>query len=461
MKRIAILGESIAGLVLAHEISARENETEIHLFNGGMPWGGIFSSLPAEGWSLDPGMVLNEPTSFNNDPNASWLSYDVSAKNDCGRFAEKIENYWNTLGVSTVEVPSPLMYFGGELHADAVIANDLSFLRRLPEAVRSAVVAELSSRSLESSPLHPRHKQDTAFRDYSYEHVSRWAHGEWLHQHLWSPLARKLTGTSSENLSARHHRLFWLPLYYPETLIAALKQSPPNFRTRFTFPEAGSFGIFAETLVQNLRNRPWVVLHTGKASPQKLLNKNILQADFESILFNRIYFATSPSKWLPENAPATLDKTKNRTLSFSVPRRNLNRDFSTIHIPDDNSPVYRISQQRMPLPQDKAILHIEINMASSSSSQDVDIEMALHILEKLEIAHEPKTNVRLLARRDFQMSFPTFNNLRIYQNVQEELRSNYPNINRLAGAGPVGTHSFNDQVVQGHKAAEEYLLERT
>lgn len=142
-------------------------------------------------------------------------------------------------GVEFNEVPTPQMLWRGKLWPDLFIANQLDALADwdVMDFPQPADIHFAGDKSTWNEPL------STA---------SRLEHGRKFHETFIEPLCRKITGRSSSEIAAKHHRCVWVPLYWPQTLRS--RQSIP---TPFFYPCAGWAGSVAESIpAQDLHGLP-------------------------------------------------------------------------------------------------------------------------------------------------------------------------------------------------------------
>ena len=99
-------------------------------------------------------------------------------RNDTGRFVRKIKDYV-AQRVATVPVPNPLMYFGGRLYPDLIIANRVEALTMFDASLRRAIAVELEAicAKLEKYEQDPtgnvRARMARAYESPSFAHASR------------------------------------------------------------------------------------------------------------------------------------------------------------------------------------------------------------------------------------------------------------------------------------------------
>lgn len=190
---------------------------------------------------------------------------------------------WVRERVPMVEIPTPSMLWRGKLWPDLYIANQLE---AVPNNWR------WKPKSYAEYPLIPKFQWGDALE---LDVVSKYLNGELFHAAFIEPMCLKITGLPSAQISAKHHRAIWLPLYWPQTLRS--RQSIP---TKFYYPAAGYAGS--------------VLSHTGAG-------ENVRE---------------------PAARPAREFSAAELSIAYvtAVPRSR----FSVLFVVDD-SPIYRITDQ--------------------------------------------------------------------------------------------------------------------
>ena len=117
--------------------------------------------------------------------------------------------------------------------------------------------AELEPLAAERGPLHSSRKtSDSGFASLDFEQASIANHGYTFHDTFIEPFCRKVTGLDTSVLSALYHRLAWAPLFYPETLLDALRGVPTSLpATTFSYPASGSLASMVHAIDAALRQR--------------------------------------------------------------------------------------------------------------------------------------------------------------------------------------------------------------
>jgi hypothetical protein len=251
-------GAALATLVAVAE-RARRGEPSVLLHTGGA-WGGYFGGIEAGGERWDAGVVLHEFTSMRTPAAPPPLSdYHPERRNDVGRHFGAVRD-WVRSRQPVHDIAPPQMWCEGAWRPDLITANALPALASLPCA--AAARAELRARlpELVASPWHPRHKgRWTAAGVPSWEALSRLNHGDVLHEAVFEPFARRVLGEALPRLSGLYHRIAWLPLYWPETLLAALQGGAPALPpTVFAHPTGEPVAALVTRLVREIEASPLV-----------------------------------------------------------------------------------------------------------------------------------------------------------------------------------------------------------
>jgi hypothetical protein len=235
---LAIVGNGLAALVAAAERARRGLPTLV--VNPGGPWGGYFAGVHADGIRWDAGMVLYEFDSYRMPAVEPALSsYAPQRRNDIGRFCATVRDYI-ARHQPTHAIAAPSMWVGGRVLPDLLLANRLDALPQLDcaGAARAELASALDQRL--ASPGHARRKDGWAHGAPDADTASRLNHGHVLHDAVFGPFARQVLNRDAAHLAALYHRVPWLPLYWPETLLAALDDDAVLAPSTFWHPTGAS-----------------------------------------------------------------------------------------------------------------------------------------------------------------------------------------------------------------------------
>lgn len=241
-----LVGNNLAVLVAAHELAQRGRA--VTLLSDARPLGGHFAGMTIDGHDFDMGMVLleqHEPAR----PGADLREFEPHVRNDWTRFGDRGSGWLEAQG-ALVRTPTPQTLIDGEIVPDYLIANRLDAFAharvRGPAALDAGDARHAANKALPG-----------CYDSLSYAEAARVNHGSELHARFIEPFARKVLGVPSENLLARYHRAGWLPLYHPHTLSAALRGEPGGLPEYPFWTTAGGFvGEIARQLTARLAATP-------------------------------------------------------------------------------------------------------------------------------------------------------------------------------------------------------------
>ena len=240
---LVLVGNSLSVLIAATVRAEKGLKTVI--VNPGGHLGGYFAGIQALGRLQDAGMVLYELSSLRHDASVPPLeSYNPMGRNDVGRFSEVVRRYVSSLhDIHTV--PQPMMWADGKMLPDMILSNGISALPMLSNAstIRDELIRICRTITPESRLWHPANKgawplDGTPTADwasttsgnegFNCDTVSRRIHGETLHECVFSAFSRQVMNTDASSVAALYHRLPWLPMYWPQTLLSVLEGRTDN-----------------------------------------------------------------------------------------------------------------------------------------------------------------------------------------------------------------------------------------
>ena len=114
-------------------------------------------------------------------------------------------------------------------------------------------IADLQHSQPEASN-HARQKVNgTAYDTLDYATASIANHGKTMHEKLIAPYLLKAQGVTADKMLGRYHRVAWLPLFYPETLLQSYQGKPVSLApTKFHYPKLSSVGAIVTKVKQEL-----------------------------------------------------------------------------------------------------------------------------------------------------------------------------------------------------------------
>ena len=457
----AVVGNSVAAMVAARELARGGNS--VALCNPAPQWGAHFGGLEYGGQKFDIGMSLLEFTSFA-DQDARVEPYSAETRNDAARFTDVIRNYIGSL-IEFTSCTTPQSLLHGVFASDFVIANRFDLLDSLGPELRQRMIEELSAcmADLERAPaMHARNKlrQVEFFAAADYATVSRANHGATLHDLIIEPACRRILDMSAGEISALLHRVAWMPLYYPETLLQPLQGAQPRLPvTEFSYPRAGNFAAVVGALKQDIQQTQGLELMQGKID--RLARRGSGWAVGEECEAAHLAWAQRPGQLLALVGGAD-DFMAYRKASVyiafaTIASTDFTQRFSTLFVLDADSPIYRITDQTWSAGQQSllsAACSIEISSTMAATWPLDDLPgLAREIggqLTRLGVLRGG-AKLTLLAVRNFKDAIisPTSANRAMALAGYRKLTEEYSDIALIGAAAPFGASSFNDHVAQG------------
>jgi protoporphyrinogen oxidase len=468
---VAIVGNSIAAMIAALELGRRG--VRVALLNSGPNWGGHFSSKRIQGYEFDLGMVGFEFTGFHAKPTRDTSQYDARRRNDVARFCNLAKEYVETL-IPISRSRSPLMIWNGALHPDLLMGNDLAILRSLPNDIQKAITYEVSKILSDSDRmLHASNKVDNPlFLSMSYKDASVANHGPTFHDLFIAPFADKLFPGGAARFSAIYHRCLWMPLFYPETLLAAMGPSPHDITTHFHYPAAGKIGALAETLLDNMQHLENLeIVKSTVVSIEKggsyTLNLNdgswinadqlIWGLDIPSLLRLCNIEETSLHTHKFSKATATFG-------FFAVERSKLKLPFSSLFVGDPKFCTYRINNLSDAGNTSESVARLVVE-CSSHFFQDERVDnvrlvdqLSGELLQLGLIDHEACIIQREAYSIPEIMPIPNNEDHEFFWKSYDKASLHLPEVQLIGPASGYLITTLNDQVIQGLKVANEVTI---
>jgi hypothetical protein len=475
---LALVGNTLSVLVGATERARRGLPTLV--VNPGGPWGAYFGGVQADNRRWDAGMVMYEFTSFRQPETPPALSsYDPLIRNDIGRFCGVVHDYV-ARHQPTRDIEPPQMWIDGQVLPDLLLANGLDALRQLPCAQAARAELRESIASALASPWHAGRKNDWPAKGQrsagderllDADTVSRLNHGRVLHEAVFDRFAHQVMDRDASHLAALYHRIPWLPLYWPDTLLAWLEGRPqPLPPTVFSHPRGASVADLCATLAARLVKEPLVTLRQEKLSRIGRSDAGFMLelAQGETVHATRLAWGQTPHQGLlacGNTAAAPPEERLPLLLGFlRLPRAAMLHDFSVLHVIGEASGVYRVnhvSHCADELDGTDVRLVVEAHperfaRRHGDCASDEDATRALiadlaglGLLKAGTVPHFAK-----LIRMAGALPLPTPDGLAAYAADRHRLVEHLPGLETIGpSAGPFAT-SLSDQIVQGLVLAE-------
>jgi protoporphyrinogen oxidase len=469
---LIITGGSLASLVAARELSIKGKK--VALINPINHWGGHFSPLQFDGQIFDPGMVLYEFDSFSEHSDSDLVSYDPWKRNDSGRFCKKIKNFVSQ-HVSTHVIETPKMFFNNMLFDDFLIANNLKSLLLLsPEDINN-IKHELGViiNKGEINQFHASLKLNSKlFENTSYYEISVANHGNIFHEKFIEPFCKKILNISSKDIISLYHRVGWLPLFYPETLLSYINgKQTPDLKTNFSYPDGFCSTELSKLLFKKIKDCKNITIFESS----KISDLHIKDSSYEVNLEGDIN-VTAPflvwgldSSYLlqilnKKSSNTFFDKSSIGFMFLILPESLLAQSFSILNVLDAEFSIYRISNQtRCSGEVDinvKLSIEFNLNYFSSLYGENLsDEEIRNKLLTELtrmriinnELSNDIFTSVKQLKNA---LMKPNKDNYDKFLNEYKLVCEVDPNIQLIGPSCGFFASSLNDQIVQGLKISE-------
>lgn len=385
-----------------------------------------FSGIEFAHQRVDRGMVFVEPHRPKD------LEIDISLYS--GQFRSKSLGYlhhvtrWlDSLGDVLADAQVETL-FRGQRYSDIFISDQMAALDGLTSQEKRQAKSEIENNLKVKSVIHPKFKNtDSWYARSRFYEASISTVGETISSHFFKPYLVKLHGREFENLIASEHRSSWVPIYYPESVLAWFQGFETNIdEKKFKYPEAGSFAgsLFKleKYLDQNFEKRP-----------DDFDSVWSLRED-EKTQYKRIYFGSSKRLKPIETFRTTL------TVGRSVYLRALENRIYTLFIIDNKFAAFRINQRPMSNGSGSSVC-IEFGASSSHLSSDELIMESKKLCEYLEIDIDPKLSEVVESRYPLRIEQSNSLIKDLEANIELLHRRNYLGypINELNG-------SINDQI---------------
>ena len=466
----ALIGNGLAVLVAATERARRGLPTLV--VNPGGPWGGYFAGVQADGVRWDAGMVLYEFDSYRMPAAAPALSsYAPQRRNDIGRFCATVRDYV-ARHQPTRPIAPPSMWVEGRIRPDLLLANRIKALPQLAcaEAARRELALALDARL--ASPLHARRKDCWAHHAPDADAASRLNHGRVLHEAVFAPFAHQVLNRDASHLAALYHRVPWLPLYWPETLLAALDGDAMLAPSTFWHPTGASVADLCRALAEALEASPHITLRAGGvriAADRHGFALHLATAPHEALRAARLAWAGTPRQALDARGLAAHETAAEERLPLllallRVPRAALRRDFSVLHLAAADTGCYRIghvSALRGDEDGDDVRLVVEANAERFTARHgrlDDDAATLDAVMRDLAVtgvvAEGTRARFSRLLRLPAGLPLPTPPALDAWHADHARLCEALPALYRLAASAAPFATSLSDQIVQGLALAE-------
>lgn len=466
---IVLIGNALSLMVAATKLA--RNGADVAIVNSGKNWGGHFTTITCKGVAFDAGMVLHEFTSYNaKGGGENPRTYDAAVRNDAGRFCETVRDYIAGYQ-ATHDIMAPSMYVDNGVRDDVLIANALPSLRELSFA--GAIEAELTALVvLPAGPLHASRKHSSdAFKTTDYHSASLANHGATFHGSLIEPFCQKLLNAPTSEVVALYHRVAWLPLFYPETLLSYLQGVPQTLPpTVFSYPVGECVGNLANKLKSEIEQSGRITIISDRPTGMKVDDLGRVELAFANrgaISSEQTAWANTPGDLLRllgcEQDVATYQKCSIVLAFIRIPTGALRLDFTVLNVVDPRIATYRVTNQSRCAGLDSGFVHIVVEFnpdyagaaPANGAQHETNDRIGADLVALGLVSDAADVEFLDVKQLNNALMLPTGPNRRACEHELDALQAVAPTIARLGPASGFFSSSFNDQIVQGLKLAAQ------
>ena len=455
-----IVGNALAGMIAALELA--EQGKQVTLINPGGPLGGYFAGLQIDGVMFDAGLVKFELDGYLHQAKWSELaSYDSALRNDVGRFL-KIVHEWILKYSPLHQFEIPKMMLEGVVYDDVLLSNAYHSFSQFPFA--QDCIAELQ-RSESGVAIHASQKaKGEAYEALDYATASIANHGKTMHERLIAPYLLKSQGVTADCMLARFHRVAWLPLFYPETLLESYLGRPCRLSpTAFHYPKLSSIGTVVGKVKAEILAHPDIQYLTGTVNQISKVDKGWQMGCAGSELTaNNLVWTYQPSQLLKclGLQPTLVQETKSAiaVAFFRIRKIDIRNVYTFLNVVDLNYSLYRITNQSACAEDHGEFMNIaaEFNteglccLYGDLADDKFIIEKLLMELAQMKIiATDAVPKIAQVKRVPSGFLVPDKQARDAWEQDHRTIIQHYPEIALMAMSSGFFATSLNDQVVQG------------
>jgi hypothetical protein len=455
-EKVLLAGNNVALLVAGLELAKKGRE--LCFVTDGRPLGAHFAGMQIDGYSFDIGMVLLEKVQ-RPDSTDDLRNYNPEIRNDWTRFGH-LSSAWLDANVKTVRVPTSHTLVDNFAYPDYLLSNRLDAFRNAqggPEGTSGV-----------ADPTHASHKVSGELYDtLTYEQAASFNHGQQLHAHFIEPFVRKLTAVSSSDFLARYHRAGWVPLYYPETIHAAIRGENHGLQEYpFWTTKSGSVAEFMAQLRTQLsayRNVTIVDRKLGSLSQASGVATATTE-DGEKFSGDRLAVGLPNDRChtLLQQTPPVQTHAASVTVMFCVvDAAAIGRHTGCMMVVDETFASYRLTDQDT-LAGTGAQLHritIEAGhdlLARQYPEQAAEAALAAEVVRLLQVNDPHAVKALKCITASNALVLPDDAGIRSAQLTCKMIKEYLPGAALTGTILGYGVASLNDQLVQGLKVAKEF-----
>lgn len=451
---LVVVGGTVAALVAADAAARAGREVVLVLPRRGV--GGGFAPLLVDGHRLDRGLRALELHYEGVGEPPPLEAYDAAGAGH-RPYVRLIETLVRGLaGDVLVELDRPKMWFGGRLVDELHTTCDLTGLRGLlTSAQASAVLAEAPGGDEAVNLLDPRRADELA--SLSVADASRAQHGATFHALFIAPLAAKLRAEGAADVPATLRRKLWLPLFHPHTLREAAAGGVPSYRPERPFHtiEPGGTGRLVTALLARIAAASSATIREvdGIAAVEPVGPGGELvritptgEAPFDT---HRPILALAPGELFAAAGVAYAPVRARSVMAWlDVADDDIIEVPSFVHVVDAEVPVFRVSRGE----RAGGRTTVCVELAHDVPKADAGPVAATALIRMgLVRASAPPTALAAFAGETF--TAPTFVNAARFAAARGAYDALGLPAETIGGSEAFGADSFNEQVVQGLRAA--------
>lgn len=457
-----IVGNALAGMVSALEL-ARQGKP-VTLVNPGGPLGGYFAGLEIEGVMFDAGLVKFELDGYLSQQN-KLASYDPKLRNDVGRFMNVVHD-WALQYAPLHQFDMPKMWLQNQAYDDVVLSNSYHTFSQLPFAQQS--ISELQT--LPAAEIHAREKSHGArYETLDYLTASVANHGQSMHDHIIAPYLMKAQGVTADKMLARYHRVAWLPLFYPETLLASFQGKPvPLNPTVFHYPKQGAIGGILKQVKQQVMEHPNITyIQQPVQAVTKTANGWEVTLAETSVEGAHLAWTGAPAALLKAlgKQPTVVEEIKSpiAVLFLRIKKTDIRNVYTILHVLDMDKCAYRITNQTACADNQSDDMNIVLEFNQDyykrlygTPADDAEIisRLVAELADMQMVAADTQPLIAAIKRIPGGFLVPDAAARDAWEQDQQTVAALHPDIALLAMSSGFFATSLNDQVIQGLHYAE-------
>lgn len=456
-----VVGNTLAAMMTA-SLLAEDKNNEVTLLRNVDQWGGFFWGFDFENQTFDNGNVLFELTTYAKEA-GDVSDYRPRVKYDVGRFVGNILQFFNELKYSIHEIPTPKTMFREQLVDDFVLCNNFEVLNLLTDVERETIKNELGPIASQKSVLHPTHKKEASYDRYDLKSASIANHGKTLHSLIIEPFVEKLLSLPSSVISASFHRVLWLPIYYPETLLAQLGPNPVRLpKTVCHYPSQGNIRTFVNLFVNRLKSQN---MRSLVSTPEKVNmdTKTVTIKGGEVIKFDELFWGMSHEPLVKERDNNVRKNTSTSLVHLVVDSTKIDKNQSVVYFPAKDRIAYRFSNQTACSGQNQStsLVTVEFNTEYGKKhgleSPDAFIQNSIDLLKSVSFIHKDSAVKKSCYREIVRgRQIPSLDAAQLFDETLNEVEKRYPGIHLLGAPSGFANSSINDQIVHSLKYAKDF-----